>query len=157
MEQIGEDSPRPYSMTIGVVYLSYFVMAFLGGVLAKGLVVPGDAAATANGILAHETLYRSGFAVGLIANVIYIAVIALFYRLFEPVNRSLSLLAAFFGLVGCAIQIVAGLLQLAPLVVLGDSQLLNAFNVEQLQTAALLCLKLYLSGIQHLPGGFRAL
>jgi hypothetical protein len=50
-----------------------FVTAFLGGVLAKGLVVPGDAAATANSILAHEALYRSGFAVSLIANVIYIA------------------------------------------------------------------------------------
>lgn len=58
-------------------------------------------------------------------------------------NRTLSLLAAFFSLVGCAIQIFAGLLQLAPFVVLGDSRLLDAFNVEQLQMAALLCLKLY--------------
>ncbi|MGA8279134.1 MAG: DUF4386 domain-containing protein [Rhodanobacteraceae bacterium] len=143
MEQIAEGSPRPNARTIGVVYLSYFLMAFLGGFLAKGLVVPGDAAATANSISAHEALYRSGFAVGLIANLIYIAVTALFYRLFEPVNRTLSLLAAFFSLVGCTIQILAGLLQLAPLVVLGDSQLLNALTVEQLQMAALLCLKLY--------------
>jgi hypothetical protein len=28
---------------------------------------------------------------------------ALFYQLFRPVSRSLALLAAFFGLVGCAI------------------------------------------------------
>ncbi len=27
----------------------------------------------------------------------------LFYYIFKPVNRSLSLLAAFFGLVGCAL------------------------------------------------------
>jgi hypothetical protein len=143
MEQVAEGAPRPSARAIGVVYLSYFLAASLGGFLAKGLVVPGDAAATANSILAHEALYRSGVAVSLIANAIYIAVTALFYRLFEPVNRTLSLLAAFFSLVGCAIQIFASLLQLAPFVVLGDSRLLDAFNVEQLQMAALLCLKLY--------------
>jgi hypothetical protein len=143
MEQIAEASPRPNSRTIGVVYVLYFLTAFFGAFLTKGLVVPSDAAATANSILAHGALYRSGFAVGLIANAIYIAVTALFYRLFEPVNRSMSLLAAFFSLVGCAIQICGGVLQLAPLVILGDSQLLSAFKVEQLQAAALLCLKLY--------------
>jgi len=143
MEQIAEDSPQPNARTIGVVYLLYFLTAFSGAFLTKGLVVPGDAAATATGILAHGDLYRSGAAVGLIANAIYIAVTALFYGLFEPVNRSVSLLAAFFSLVGCAIQICAGILQLAPLVILGDSQLSSAFNMEQLQAATLLCLKLY--------------
>ena len=143
MKRIAEGSPRRHARTIGVVYLSYFLAAFLGGFLAKGLVVSGDAAATANNILAHEALYRSAFAVSLIANAIYIAVTALFYKLFEPVNRTLSLLAAFFSLVGCAIQIFAGLLQLAPFVVLRDSHLLAAFNVDQLQVVALVCLKLY--------------
>jgi len=106
-------------------------------------VIPGNAAATANSILAHEALYRSGFSVDLIANVLYVAVTALFYRLFEPVNRSISSLAAFLSLVGCTIQILGGLLQLAPLVVLGDNQLLSVFKVEQLQALALLCLKLH--------------
>jgi Domain of unknown function (DUF4386) len=143
MEQIAEGSPRPNARTIGVVYLFYFLTAFLGGFLAKGLVVPGDAAATASSILAHEALYRSGFAISLIANVIYIAVTVLFYRLFEPVNRNMSLLAAFFSLVGCTVQISGGILQLAPLVFLGDSQWLSAFTVEQMQAATLLCLRWY--------------
>lgn len=143
MEQIAERSPHPKARTIGVVYLLFFVTAFFAAFLTKGLVVPSDAAATANSILAHEALYRSGISVGLIANVLYIAVTALFYRLFEPVNRNLSLLAAFFSLVGCAVQIVGGLLQVVPLAVLGDGQLLSAFKVEQLQAAALLCLKLH--------------
>ena len=143
MEQIAEASPRPNARAIGIVYLLYFLTAFLAAFLMKGLVVPGDAAATANNILAHESLYRSGFAVGLIANALYIALTALFYNLFEPVNRSVSLLAAFFSLVGCAIQIFGGLFQLAPFVILRDSQFLGAFTVEQLQAAALLSLKLY--------------
>jgi uncharacterized protein DUF4386 len=133
----------PKARTIGVVFLLYFLTAFFASFLTKGLVVPGDAAATANNILAHEALYRSGFAVGLIANVLYIAVTALFYRLFGPVNWSLSAMAAFCSLVGCAIQIFGGLLQLAPFLILRDSQLSNVFTVEQLQAAALLGLKLY--------------
>jgi hypothetical protein len=40
--------------------------------------------------------------VNLIAHAFYIAVTLLFYYLFKPVNRGLSLLAAFFSLVGCA-------------------------------------------------------
>jgi hypothetical protein len=34
--------------------------------------------------------------------VFYISVTLLFYELFKPVNRGLSLLAAFFSLAGCA-------------------------------------------------------
>jgi len=143
MEQIAEASPRPKARAIGLVYLLYFLTAIFAIFLTKGLVISGDAAATANNILAHEPLYRSGFAVGLIANAFYIALTALFYGLFEPMNRGISLLAAFFGLVGCTVQIFGSLFQLAPLVVLGDSQLLRAFNVEQLQATTQLFLKLY--------------
>ncbi len=143
MERIAGASPRPMARAIGVVYLLYFLTAFFAAFLTKGLVVSGDAAATASNILAHEALYRSGIAVALIANAFYIALTAYFYGLFEPVNRSMSLLAAFFSLVGCAVQIFGGLFQLAPLVVLGDNQWLSAFKVEQLQAAALLCLKLH--------------
>jgi hypothetical protein len=41
-------------------------------------------------------------AVNLIAHGLYIAVTLLFYSLFKPVNRNISLLAAFFGLLGSA-------------------------------------------------------
>jgi hypothetical protein len=143
MERITEGSPYPHARTIGVIYLLYFLTAFFAAFLTKGLVVPGDATATAHSILAHEALYRSGFAVDLIANALYIALTALFYRLFEPVNRSISLLAAFFSLVGCAIQIFGGVFRLAPFLLLGNSQLSNVFTVEQLQTVALLSLMLH--------------
>jgi hypothetical protein len=134
---------HPNARAIGVIYLLYFLTAFFGTFLLRGLVIPGDAAATANNILDHETLYRSGFAVNLVANTIYIIVTALFYRLFEPVNRNISLLAAFFSLVGCTVQIFGGLFQLAPLAILGNSQSFGAFNLEQLRALALLCLRLY--------------
>jgi hypothetical protein len=52
-------------------------------------------------------------AVNLIAHALYIAMTLLFYYMFKPVNRSLSLLAAFLSLVGCANEVL-GLFNLAP-------------------------------------------
>ena len=143
MQQIaGASPPRPQARMTGVVYLFYFLAAVCGGFFLKGLVVDGDAAATANNLLAHQALFRLGLATGLIATACYIAVAALFYSLFKPVNRSLSLIAAFFSLVGCAVTAFGSLFQLAPLVVLGGAQYLSVFNVEQLRALALMSLQL---------------
>src|SRR5580693_3388354 len=142
MERMAEASPRPRARITGVVYLFYFLTAVLGEFFLKGLVVDSDAAATANNLMAHQPLFRLGLATGLIATVCYVAVTALFYDLFKPVNRSLSLLAAFFSLVGCAILAFATVFQLAPLVVLGGGQYLSVFKVEQLRALALLFLEL---------------
>lgn len=127
----------------GIVYLLYFLAAFLGAFLMRGLVVPGDAATTAQRIVAHEGLYRSGFALALIADVIYIAVTALFFRLFERVDRTVSLMAALFSLAGCAVQLFGGIFVLAPLLLLRDGQLTHVFSVEQLQAVALFSVALH--------------
>ncbi|MGC2699499.1 MAG: DUF4386 domain-containing protein, partial [Candidatus Acidiferrales bacterium] len=137
-ERIAEASPRPRARITGVVYLFYFLTAVISELFLKGLVVDGDAAATANNLLAHQPLFRLGLATGLIAIVWYVAVTALFYDLFKPVNRSISLLAAFFSLMGCAILAFASVFQLAPLVVLGGGQYLSVFKVEELRSLAFL-------------------
>jgi uncharacterized protein DUF4386 len=142
MQRVAEVSPRPSARITGIVYLVYFLAAISGEFFLKGLVVDGDAAATANNILAHEPLFRLGLATGLVAIACYIAVTALFYDLFKPVNRNLSVLAVFFGLVGCSTTAFGSLFQLAPLVVLGGSQYLSVFKVEQLQALALIFLDL---------------
>ena len=142
-ERNAEASPRLKARITGVVYLLYFLTAVLGEFFMKGLVVSGGAAATANNILAHQPLFRLGLATGLIATACYVAVTALFYDLFKHVNRSLSLLAAFFSLVGCAILAFASLFRIAPLVVLGGGQYLSAFKVEHLRALAFLFLELY--------------
>ncbi|MGO9650492.1 MAG: DUF4386 domain-containing protein [Terriglobales bacterium] len=142
MQPIAKASPRPSARITGVVYLLYFLTAILGEFFLKGIVVDGDATATATNLLAHQSLFRLGLATGLISTALYIAVTALFYGLFKPVNRGLSLLAAFFSLVGCAILAFGSLFQLAPLVVLGGSQYLSVFKVEQLRALALIFLEL---------------
>ena len=114
MKQGAEASPSSRARITGVVYFLYFLTAVVGGVFMRGIVVSGDAAATATNILAHEASFRLGFALGLVSIALYIAVTALFYQLFAPVNRNLSLLAAFFSLLGLTIQAVSYIFLLAP-------------------------------------------
>jgi Domain of unknown function (DUF4386)/UvrD-like helicase C-terminal domain len=64
-------------------------------------------------------------------------------EMFRPVNRSLSLVAALFSLVGCGVQAFAFVFYLAPLVAMGGAQYLSVFKVEQLQAVGLMFLKLY--------------
>ena len=144
MTPIGGASPRLKARISGVFYLlemltGGFAIVFVGG----RLFVSGNAAATATNILAHESLFRLGFAANLLQFACYIGVTGLFYDLFKPVNSGLSLLAAFFSIVGCTLGAVSCLFELAPLAVLGGAKYLTVFNVEQLQALGLTFLKLY--------------
>ena len=135
--------PSPGAREIGVVYLSYLLVGGAGLFLLRGLVRGGDATATANSILAHESVYRAGLSLELVANALYITLAASFCALFMRVNRGVALLAAFFGLAGCIVQICGGVLEVAPLVLLKDRSLLHAVGAEPLSMASLLSLKLY--------------
>jgi hypothetical protein len=142
-KRIGGSSPRLKARMAGAFQLLEAITATFGQVIVLGrLVVSGNAAATAANILGHERLFWRGFVSSLIGVACHIVWALLMYVLLKPVNRSLSLLAAFFILVGCAIQALTSLLYLAPLVILQSGSSLSAFTVEQVQALALMFLKL---------------
>jgi hypothetical protein len=135
-------SPRALARTTGVFYL----LTLLTGIFAQGfisgrLVVFGDAAATATHILANKGLFELGFAIYLVEMAFNVAITALFYELLAPVNRGVALLAAFLGLVGCAIKTFSRVFYIAPLFLLEGAHLSSAFSLEQLQALALLSLQ----------------
>jgi hypothetical protein len=143
VESIREASPSLKARIAGAVYLLEMLTGGFALFVAVKLFVSGDAAATATNILAHDSLFRLGAAANLLQFACYTAVTGLFYGLFKPVNRNLSLLAAFFSLVGCTIGAVSCFFEFVPLIVLGGAHYLSVFNLEQLQALALLFLKLY--------------
>jgi len=138
-----ELSPRAKARLAGVFEALEGLTSAFGQVNVLGsLIVVGNATATAANILKHETLFRLGFASSLIGVVFHLGWAFLFYQLFRPVNRSVSFCAVLVILVGCAIQAVAALLYLAPLLVLTAGSSLSALTQPQLQALAYMFLKL---------------
>lgn len=143
MERIAQASPRLMGRMVAACYFVLLASGFDMFFVFGKLVVRGDAAATATNILSHEGIFLAGFAAALLGVASYLVVTALLYRLFEPVNRTVSLCAAFFSLTGCTIQASALVFHLAPLVVLANQAYLAAFKPEQLQALALVFLNTY--------------
>jgi Domain of unknown function (DUF4386) len=139
-EHMAEASPSFQARLAAVLYLIGGVTFQFAGSVRDKLVVPGDAAATAHNILTHERLFRMGFAAELIETVTFIAVALLFYDLFRPVNRSVSLLAAFFSLTGSTLNAVSCVFSLATLDLLGGGAYLSGFKLENLHALAVLSL-----------------
>jgi len=143
MERIAEVSPRFKARIAGVFEALEGLTSAFGQVVVLGrLGVDGDAAATATNILAHQPLFWLGFASSLIGVAFHIAWTALFYDLFKPVNRGISLLAAFVGLVVCGIQALTSLFYVAPLLILQGGSSVSAFTTQQLQALAYVFLRL---------------
>lgn len=143
IERIAESSPRFKARVAGVFEALEGLTSTYGQVIVLGaVVVSGNAAATSANILAHENQFWLGFASSLLGVAFHVAWVALFYELFKPVNRTLSLVAAFVGLVVCAIQALTALLYLAPLLILQGGSFLSAFSPAQLQGLAAVFVRL---------------
>ena len=120
----------------GACWLMCFLTSIYALIVNGGVVIPRDAAATATNLLAHEAFFRSGTAALLISTAFYVAATLFVYEVLKPVNRSLSLLAAFFSLVGCAVGALSCLFDFAPFVLLKGAPSLSVFTADQLQALA---------------------
>ncbi len=137
MKWIAGASPQHLARIAGGLYLIIIVGGFFAiGYVPAALVVPGNAAATAHNLQAHELLYRLGLAAHMIIIVCNIPLALIFYELFKVVNKRLALLVVFFTLVGTAVECANLLNQFAPLMLLGGGHYSSVFAPEQLQALA---------------------
>ncbi len=137
-QSLNASTARLQARIAGVLYLFVILTGgFAEAIVRQGMIVSGDAMATARNIVENPFLYRLGFAADLTNFVIGIPIIVIFYNLFRPVNRSLALLALLFDLLSNAIQSTNLIGMLAPLRLLGGSHTLAVFVPAQLQAMAL--------------------
>jgi hypothetical protein len=139
----------------GLLYLALAALSAFGLVYVPSmLIVPGDAAATANNIVTSESLFRLGFVSDLVAFTVNIFVALLLYKLLKPVNRGIASLMVILILMGLAIGMLNELNQFAALLILGSDHL-TAFTAAQSQALASLFLDLYEHGftIAHIFWG----
>jgi hypothetical protein len=142
-----ETSPVTRARVTGVLYLVIILCGLFSELYVRaGLIVHGDAEATAGNIMASEWLCRLGFASDLVVFLSDVAVAVLLYMLLRPVSRTLALMAMAFRLVGTAIYGVNLLNYLAALLVLGGAEYLAAFEPGQLHALALWLLDVHRHG-----------
>jgi hypothetical protein len=135
-------SPRFLARMIGLFSLVYILTGVSAQSLAtERLVNFSDAAATATNILAHRGLFELGFTAYLIEMACQVATAVLLYQLLKPVNRTIALLALFLEVSGCVIKTFARVFYIAPLFVLRRPAALAGLSAEQLQSVALILLK----------------
>jgi len=135
----------------GILYLAVAFLAPLGDMVFRaGLIVPGDAAATANNIIASEGLYRLGFVSDLFTQTIQVFLVLFLYRLLKPVNKNCAAVMVVLGLIAVPISMLNELNQIVPLLLLNGANYLTGFTADQLQALASLFLDLRVNGVSIL-------
>ncbi|MGD2033613.1 MAG: DUF4386 domain-containing protein [Bacteroidales bacterium] len=128
-------SLRKLSRIAGFGYLIIFITGIYANFFVlEGLLVPGNAAATADNIIANEMLFRFGI-LSFIIMVIFDVVLAwALYILLRPVNRDLSLFSGWLRLVNSTIFAVALFNLFGILQYISGAGYLQAFETGQLQS-----------------------
>jgi hypothetical protein len=135
-------SPQLYARTGGALYLAIIVLGgFAEGFVANKLVAAGDAAATAQNILASPELWRLSVAADFIVVLCAVPLLWIEYLLLRPVDKNLVLLAVFLNLLSLAVEAISKLFLLLVMPTLGSADFLKAFEPQQLQILANLALR----------------
>jgi len=131
----------------GLIYLSMIITApFAMIYVPNKLIVSGNATATANNILAHETMFRLSILGDLIGQVIFICLGVVFYRLLREVNRTWALLMLSFVITSAAFCFLNVINDLAALILFRGGEFLGVFEKPQRDALAMFFLRLYSYG-----------
>ncbi|MDD3043273.1 MAG: DUF4386 domain-containing protein [Methanosarcinaceae archaeon] len=145
--RIADISQRKAAMVAGFGLLLMTVFAlFADFFVLPGLIVPGDATETANNIMAAEGLFRMAICSFLIVIILDVLVAWAFYVLLKPVNKSLSLLMAWFRLVYAVILAFSLVFLVIVLLLLSGADYLTVFETDQLHAQVMLSLNVFSDG-----------
>ena len=136
-------SIRGASLAAGIALLLISALAGFGYFVAvKGLVTPGDAAQTAKDITESQGLFRLGIVSLYLVIPLDIVIAWALYRVFSPVSKSLSMLAA--GLrIAFAVVFMVAISQLVDVLRLLNDDYLAVFSPDQLHAQVLLAINAF--------------
>jgi len=141
---VADKSLRRGAIVAGVAILIMAVAAvFATDLVLNRLTVPGDAAATTDNIRASEVLFRAGIFGWLIILICDVLAAWGLYVFLKPVDKSISLLMAWFRLVYVAILGTSLLSLVIVLLLVSGDGYLAALGVDQLQGHVLLFLNAF--------------
>jgi hypothetical protein len=132
----------------GGIYLSMVVTGPFSLIYVPNkLIVRGNAAATADNILAHETMFRLAILADLIGAVIFICLGIALYKLLSDVSRTWAGLMIAFVLVSAAVGFLNTLNNIAALTLFRGADFLAVFDKPQRDALAYLFVRLHSQGI----------
>jgi hypothetical protein len=160
------NTPKSIARLAGVFYLLVAVFALFAQNYARGTTyVPGDAAATAQNIVQHSTLFRLGFVADLAMATSFIFLGMAFYKLFKYVNKEVAAVLVVFVAIGAGMTLVNLIFHFAALLVATDPSYASALGAGGSDSLALLFLDIHrygyvtagiLFGLWMLPLGYLA-
>jgi hypothetical protein len=100
-----QTSPQLYARCGGLLYVAIILCgAFSEGFVTSNLVVTGDAAATAQHILAAPALWQAGVVANVLVVLWAVPLLWIEYLLLRPVSQSLALLSLLLNLISLAVE-----------------------------------------------------
>ena len=162
----GDDAPgqairsqRKASLTAGIALALLAALSVFGNFVAiNPLVTPGDAARTAQSIIASESMFRWGIASLILVAIGDIIVATALLTLFRSVNRGVSTTAAWFRAAYAAVYLTGISQLLIAVSVLAEpgqaSRAIEAFNTIWQASLILFAVHLLLEGYLAYRSGF---
>jgi hypothetical protein len=139
-------SPQRLARTAGVYYLVVAVFGAFAHIVRGNVYVPGDAATTAQNVVADASLVRLSFMADLLQATFLLFVVMALYRLLQHVNKSVARAMVIFVVVAVAITCLNMVHQLGALVVATTPSYAAVFGLDGSATLVLLLLDLQHSG-----------
>ena len=131
----------------GAVYLSMVLTAPFSLIYVPSkLIVRGNATATADNILAHESMFRLSIMGDLVGQVIFICLAIALYRLLRDVNKTWAWLMVSFVLVSAAVGFLNTLNNVAALILFRGDEFLTVFGQVQREALGMLFIRLHSQG-----------
>jgi len=116
--------------------LTFAIVVFGNFVLLNPLTVPGNAAATAQNIVANETQFRITVVCFLTYSLGVVVLLSALYVILKPVNPGLALVGALSRLVFALLWLLSTLNMLSALRLLSNAKYLQVFEPDRLQALA---------------------
>ena len=116
--------------------LTFAIVVFGNFVLLNPLTVPGNAAATAQNIAAHETQFRLTVVCFLTYSLGVVVLLSALYVILKPLNPGLALVGALSRLVFAFLWLLSTLNMLSALRLLSNANYLQVFEPDRLQALA---------------------
>ncbi|WP_158847703.1 DUF4386 domain-containing protein [Saccharothrix deserti] len=140
-------SPKRAARVAGVLYLLLAVLNGAAEMYVRATIVqPGDAAATADNVVAHATLFRLGFVGDLVGIACLLFVAMALHRLLGHVDKNAAAAMVVFVTVAVALMCANLLNHFAALMVATDGSFATAFGPDGSDALVLMFLDLHHNG-----------